>query len=493
MKVYKSLDNLIQYFESNVNQKEDSECTVQMLGTFETEETVGASFEGLTPFSAYAYHDQKNLKGSAISEESFKKNTSSILFRPVLANVVENGNREMDFGGHDIGYEERDGEIFPHHFESPVGVITGYNFVFDQASNVTRALIKGFLFTEYCREVAGIMSRRRTVDCSVELSIREMHYSTEDRALYFDDYFISGLTLLGSDKKPGMAGSNLTIDTFSKEDIKSDYFENMDKTIVDYVREVEKKLFAAEESQEKKGEDTMDGKADEKNLTEEEVVEVVENETEEVVEETETEAQGEPEAEQEFSKEEAVTKALQEKLSEDVKFSIVALSENAVIFQKEDGETTQKIEYSINESGAVEFTSDILEVSCHWLTEEEVNEYKSELDEVKFQLNETETKLQEAQKQIADFEIEKTNKAKEEILSDPIYSELIDSEEFSLIKSKVNDLSVEELKTQAELALAKFARASFSATKQSVKKLAPAKDDSKKKKDSRYGNIFSKK
>lgn len=78
-----------------------------------------------------------------------------------------------------------------------------------------RAVLHGYLYDEYCQDAIEILNRRGTVDCSVELCIRELSFNTANKTLQLDDFYVSGLTLLSKDVSPGMAGSNFKIEDFA--------------------------------------------------------------------------------------------------------------------------------------------------------------------------------------------------------------------------------------------------------------------------------------
>lgn len=73
-----------------------------------------------------------------------------------------------------------------------------------------------YVYEEYT-DACDILRRRKTVDCSVELCIRKMHWDNTDKTLHLDDFYVQGTTLLGSHTLPGMSGSKLSIKDFSEE------------------------------------------------------------------------------------------------------------------------------------------------------------------------------------------------------------------------------------------------------------------------------------
>lgn len=211
---------------------DNEEICVQMPAIFEKEENVDKDKEGLTPFVAKAYHDHINLNNSEIKPEVLESTLPSAMLRPILASIVtDEETGEKDFGSHDFVFEEdEDGNEKIKYIEQPVGVIFGDNTIeYDEEDDVNRVILHGYLYNEYCQDAVDIMNRRKTVDCSVELSIREMSFNTADKVLTLDDFYVCGLTLLGSKVKPGMKGSKVTIEDFNKSN--NSMFSNNEKVI----------------------------------------------------------------------------------------------------------------------------------------------------------------------------------------------------------------------------------------------------------------------
>lgn len=210
------LKNNFAHFNSNEFGKE---LMVRMNGNFEkTSKDEDKHKESLTPFVSRAFHDHVNLNKSEISEESFNENVPSANFRPILAHITTNSDNELDFGSHDYYVTtDKDGNDKVVYEEQPIGVIDGTKTTieYDEDANVNRAVLYGYLYDEYCQDAIEILNRRGTVDCSVELCIRELSFNTANKTLQLDDFYVSGLTLLSKDVSPGMAGSNFKIEDFA--------------------------------------------------------------------------------------------------------------------------------------------------------------------------------------------------------------------------------------------------------------------------------------
>ena len=210
------LKNNFAHFDSNEFGKE---LMVRMNGNFEkTSKDEDKHKESLTPFVSRAFHDHINLNKSEISEESFNENVPSANFRPILAHITTNSDNELDFGSHDYYVTtDKDGNDKVVYEEQPIGVIDGTKTIieYDEDAGVNRAVLHGYLYDEYCQDAIEILNRRGTVDCSVELCIRELSFNTANKTLQLDDFYVSGLTLLSKDVSPGMAGSNFKIEDFA--------------------------------------------------------------------------------------------------------------------------------------------------------------------------------------------------------------------------------------------------------------------------------------
>ena len=237
-------------FDSNDSGKE---LLVQMLGSFsKSDDDQDKLTEGMTPFVSKAFHDHVNLNKSQIKTKAFKDNVPSSHLRPILANIKKDEETgELDFGSHDFHIEkitesdengnviEKDKVVYD---ERPIGVIDGSKTTieYDKDAKVNRAILHGFLYNEYCQDAIDILNRRGTVDCSVELAIRSMSFDTSSKTLVLDDFYVSGLTLLSANTKPGMAGSNFKIEDFSVDEGCAKF--NKKKKIIELLENMNKLL-----------------------------------------------------------------------------------------------------------------------------------------------------------------------------------------------------------------------------------------------------------
>ena len=137
--------------------------------------------------------------------------------------------------------------------EQPIGVIDGSKTTieYDEDAKVNRAVLHGYLYNEYCQDAIDILERRGTVDCSVELSIREMSMNAKEGTLVLNDFYVSGLTLLSAKIKPGMKGSNFKIEDFSADTISTNF--SKDEKIIELLEKINNALSKFNENNSTKG------------------------------------------------------------------------------------------------------------------------------------------------------------------------------------------------------------------------------------------------
>jgi hypothetical protein len=219
-----TVDDLLAFVKeqrmSSFSSKENGfTLAVQMPGVFRF--TADDDRRGLRKFESRAFHDHVNLNRTNIETEVFKDKIETAGFRPVLANIVMDSAGQKDFGAHDFHVEhDEDGKEIVIFDERPIGVIDGSQtrIEYDEDAEVNRAILSGFIFEEYCPDAIEIFERRGgEVDNSVELTVEAFSYDAKKQALTFTDYYVSGLTLLGAEHQPGMAGSSMTLESATFE------------------------------------------------------------------------------------------------------------------------------------------------------------------------------------------------------------------------------------------------------------------------------------
>ena len=534
----------------NFDSKEfGKELVVEMPANFEkSNDDTDKMTEGLTPFVSRAFHDHINLNKSEIKEQDFKDNLPSSNLRPILANIKKDDETgELDFGSHDYHIEkvkevDENGKEFTVektvYDEQPIGVIDGSktSIEYDEEAKVNRAVLHGYLYNEYCQDAIDILNRRGTVDCSVELVIRQMSMDGKTKSLVLNDFYVAGLTLLSAKTKPGMAGSNFKIEDFSLEN-ETQSFEKQLIEMQAKLNELEARFninntIRKEEEIEVENKENFEEVTETVEVTEteettEEEVTVTENESEETVDETSEDETVDTEDETTEIKEDNAcggcsgsakkkkknsiecsytvndeTKtyavSLDEKISAihclvndtyaeaDNTYYGVSVYDSYVIMQDWCSGRYFKQSY-MDENDTYTLTGDRVEVYAEFVTKDELNE-----------LNDMRSNYSTVVNELNQYKYNEEFADKMTVFEDEAYTDYLETDEFKALMSKetVDKYSKEELAEKADATLGKFVKSTktFSYTENKTKKpIASVKvfsDVNKTRKPSRYGDLF---
>ena len=218
-----TLDDLRNYYSTHSRSTHFSSkdggnpVVVQVPGNliFDAEDN---STEGLLPVVLQACHTGKNVNETIINTDVMERSLASFKNRPILGYIHEIDG-EWHFYKHNL-HEDEDGEIV--YDEIPVGIVPescDAKLEYDEDKDKTYVVINGYIFEEYSK-AAEILRREKECSVSVELSIREFSYNAKEHCLVIEDFYFSGVTILGKhpdgeDVMPGMAGSNIKLADFS--------------------------------------------------------------------------------------------------------------------------------------------------------------------------------------------------------------------------------------------------------------------------------------
>lgn len=490
-KQYLNFEDLISLAkQDSLSSIHDQEVFVQVEADFTIDAEQDKYKEELIPFRCKAYHDMDNRNGSRIEPDVFIDNTKSIEGRPVLANIVINEDGEPDFGAHDYHLEEdEEGNLKHVYDEKPIGVVTNYGFYQDDEQQVNRAMVCGYLFERYAQEAVDILKRRKRCDCSVELAIRDAHYDIDSARMILDDYYVSGVTILGADHRPGMAGSEISLEDFSKENnsVIFNTYKHLSAEESARIQEDWMRAFFISSQQGEKGGKKV-----------EEMNETVVAEEQNVDETTEIVETHEMTLEDQMTK---VRAALEERMSNASEWCWnVAIYEDFVAYQKASDMNWYRSSYTVqDESIALEELEQAVKV--FYLTDEEIAGHSEELNSVKEENEACKKKIRELEEQLSAYQTDEANRAKDAILADPVFESCLESEEFKEVVARRDELSVEDFQTQTMLAFATVQkRVLASETVQETVSSKPETSmkafsalNNKEEKVSRYGDMFNRK
>lgn len=227
------------------SEKTGEPIVVQVHGKINFEES-DKNKDGLLPVHLQACHTNLNVNNSNIEESVMTSALPSFSNRPILGYIHkvitdENPEGQWEFYGHNC--HEEDGETV--YDEVPVGIIPescNAQLVYDKEKNKTYCEVDGYIFEEYSR-AAEILQREGECAVSVELSIRELSYDGKLKCLNIEDFWFSGVTILGKNEygdevKPGMTGSNIKLADFSADN--NSLFAKYENKMIEFQERLEK-------------------------------------------------------------------------------------------------------------------------------------------------------------------------------------------------------------------------------------------------------------
>ncbi|MEG2289640.1 MAG: hypothetical protein RSC24_06695 [Clostridium sp.] len=167
-----------------------------------------------------------------IEKESLVMSEDSIKNKPLLcAYEVDDDGNKVDFKGHEMTYKiVRDGkglELKIEYIEQPVGVIPeSCNFAIEEIDGEEWITVDAYIFKEYCSDVVDILEDSDgEKSVSMEINILESYEDDNDGLLHITKFGFTGVTLLGVNHSPAIAGAN--IKTFTQSDTFAIQFSKM--------------------------------------------------------------------------------------------------------------------------------------------------------------------------------------------------------------------------------------------------------------------------
>ena len=478
--------------------------------------------EGLLPVHLQACHTNLNVNGSNINESVMTSALPSFSNRPILG-YIHSVDGEWQFYGHNM--HEEDGEIV--YDEAVIGVIPescNAQLVYDKEKDKTYCEVDGYIYEEYTK-AAEILQREEECSVSVELCIRELSYNAKEKYLDIEDFWFSGVTILGvtpdgEDVQPGMQGSNIKLADFSAKN--NSLFENKMIELQERLEKLESTCFNKnnqeggneanmkfDELLEKYGKTAEDITFDYDGLSNEEL----EAKFEEEFGEEDTSAEGstsddddpedEPEAKEneacggkkkkkKCEKDEVVTRTY-ELSHDDIRcalynllapyeesdndyYYIMEVFDTYFVYQGYSGKVYGQ-RYSKDDDN-IAFDGERYELFLEYLTASE----KAELADMRSNYETTVNKLNE-------YEAEKLHAERKAALDDAQFSVIAETDEFKKLYDAMDDYSVADLVKEAKVILADNYSATFAATT----KKTPTKVgvSLKPETDAPYGNLFS--
>mgnify|MGYP001771665012 CR=1 FL=1 len=518
-KRYLTLDDLYIFCKKNnlshFNAKEaNGPIIVHELGQFEA---IDASKNGLLPVKLQACHTGINRNKSNISTETMTAALPSFSNRPILGYIHQLDDGTWDFYTHNVEFvENEDGESEIEYLGAPVGIIPescDAKIVYDELKEKNYVNVNGYIFEEYSK-AAEILRTKGISKVSVELAIEDMSWNADEDCLNINSFYFMGVTILGRDEdgtivEEGMAGSNITLGSFSQEEnsfIPEDLQSKMVETLAK-LNDVLDRFNNTNYSDKKGGNDTMDKfneLLEQYGLTEDEIDFEHEGLSDEELESLFTEKFGDAEefkkkkrcsvnneagiVEFELSFDEirmALYGLLNANIGEDSYAWICETYDDHFVYQKEtygdSGYDSKYYKQSYSNDGEnIAFVGEPIEVFTEFVTESE----KTALDMIRSQYDELKAFKDQ-------YDAEQLKAQKDAILESAEYEEIKDSDEFNALIAEADKYSADEIKVKADLIFAAAMKKKFNFEAKPEKNHSVGINlNAKPNKKNAYGNLF---
>ena len=498
-------------------------------------------------------HTLLNRNKSFISEESMRQAMPTLKYSPLLAKIHQLDDGTWDFHAHDCHMEtDEDGNEYVVYDEQQIGTFTADEpyLEYDEKLDKTYVVARVAIPEEYTR-AADIIRSKKGTKVSCELIIYECSYNAKEKYLQLDNFRFNGCACLGSEKDgtpigEGMLGSKLTLEDFSEDNNSLVKFSNQLNEMQAKLNELEARFIinntnGKEETRVEMNENfdevTETEKVTETEETTEEEVTVTENESEETVDETsedETvdkenseevtdESDEETEDEESTVKEDnacggggsGTTKKKKKKNSvenepmtktyeishDDIRYAlynllssyeesdndwyyITGVYDSYFVYESWNGGKIYGQKYT-KDNDNVAFDGERYTLHKEYLTDSEYAELQS--------MRSNYAALKEFKETAEKNEL---HAKREEILNSEKYEAVSETDAFKELVKNMDNYSLEELDKEAKIIFAdNFNMETFAAHTEKAQKNSTVKvfaNVNKSKKDSRYGNLFSK-
>lgn len=168
----------------------------------------------------------ENYNGSSFTIDSLNKAKDSVAYTPILANIVEREDGELDANGHDIDFEMKadyKGNVSfkETYVERPVGVFLNNSteIKYDEENDVNYIQAYGIIWKTYS-SMYDILKRDEVKDVSVEIEVINGQFR-DDGYYEIQEYNILATTILGNGNLPAIENSRIEFNFSQDNDYRS--------------------------------------------------------------------------------------------------------------------------------------------------------------------------------------------------------------------------------------------------------------------------------
>ena len=168
----------------------------------------------------------ENYNGSSFTIDSLNKAKNSVAYTPILANIVEREDGELDANGHDVDFEMKadyKGNVSfkETYVERPVGVFLNNSteIKYDEENDVNYIQAYGIIWKTYS-SMYDILKRDEVKDVSVEIEVINGQFR-DDGYYEIQEYNILATTILGNGNLPAIENSRIEFNFSQDNDYRS--------------------------------------------------------------------------------------------------------------------------------------------------------------------------------------------------------------------------------------------------------------------------------
>lgn len=168
----------------------------------------------------------ENYNGSSFTIDSLNKAKDSVAYTPILANIVEREDGELDANGHDVDFEMKadyKGNVSfkETYIERPVGVFLNNSteIKYDEENDVNYIQAYGIIWKTYS-SMYDILKRDEVKDVSVEVEVINGQFR-DDGYYEIQEYNILATTILGNGNLPAIENSRIEFNFSQDNDYRS--------------------------------------------------------------------------------------------------------------------------------------------------------------------------------------------------------------------------------------------------------------------------------
>lgn len=460
-------------------------------------------------------HDGESPNKTFFTKETMAEANKSLEYIPILAHVyIDEETGKPVIGAHDMHIEEdrlNEGESRLVYDETPIGVIPSLadnDCVIEEYNGLNYTMVSGYIWRDYSNYAEQLIEDAGDNKISMEIDFNDdsLSYDAANERYNISAYRYRGVTILNESLGTGMRDAMATTTNFSaNEDIKS-------KMLV-LMEELQKCLreYDINDSEQKGGNVNMENEEIMESVVEEPITETMEEISEESVEETVTEEMEETSVEEVTPREESpateefvenepealvctfrishddIRYGLQNLLNamcdESHFYSVIAVYDKYFYYCDYFSGDAFKQNYKMRKD-TLSFVDDPIPVFTEFVTQEERDELEK--------LRKDYAALVEFK---ANYDASMLKAKKTEILDKAEYECLVENAEFAKLRGEMDNYSVEELSTKADLIFAAHMKSTmeFSAKVDETKKpkTIGVNFNKKESKKGPYGNLFS--